>query len=290
MWFWFSLLAAILSAFENIINKKVLGKVDATVFTWSLFALSLPFLGYLSFKDGFPSLNHIFFLGTTSAAIAFSISKTITSHSIRQGTLSKLAPLMSLTVLFSYVIGLLFLSESVSLGGVSGLVLIVLGVYILNADTAKEDLLKPLKVLISDRVSLLFIFATFLSSLESIFIKTTLNNTVPINVPLVMFAEQCIITAILTCYLMRYKKDWVQEVGHNFWKLFFNSIFYLIIGLLIFSAISTSSVALAQAVKRSQLFFTLLLGIVFLNDRPTYHTWLASFFIIVGVILIKIYS
>ncbi len=288
MWFWLSLSAAVLSACENILNKRVLGKVDAAVFTWSLFSLSLPFLGYLAFKDGLTSINHLFFLGVTSAAIAFAVSKTITNHVIRQGILSKLMPLMSITVLFSYLIGLIFLSEKISGSGVFGLILIVLGVYVLNADRAKEDFFMPIKILISNKLYLLFILAAFLTSLESIFMKTAMNNTNPLNIPLVMFVEQCVMTTLLTIYLLRYKKGWVGVVRQNFWKLLLNSIFYLIISLLIFSAISTSAVALAQGIKRSQLLFTLILGIIFLNDRPSKHTWAASLLIIMGVILIKI--
>lgn len=290
MWFWLSISAAILSACENIINKRVLGKVDASIFTWSLFALSLPFLGFLAFKDGLTSVNQIFFLGVSCSALVFVFAKTITSFAIRKGILSKLVPLTSLSVLFTYLIGLIFLSEMISAGGVFGLLLIVFGVYILNADGAKEDLLKPIKILFSSRLNLLIILAAFLVSLESIFIKTAINNTNPLNVPLVMFAEQCIMTVSLTLYLSKYKKEWVGVVRQNFWKLFLNSMFYLVISLLFFSAISTTAVALAQGVKRSQLLFTLILGIIFLNDRPTKHTWIASILIIAGVISIKISS
>lgn len=290
MWFWLSLSAAVLSSIEHIINKKALGTVNANIFTWSLFSFSIPVLGYLAFKDGVPSVNHLFFVGVTGSALAFVFAKSITNHAIRKGVLSKLAPLMSLTVLFTYLIGLVFLSEVISTGGVIGLVLIVSGVYVLNADNAREDLLKPFKILFSNKLYLLIIVAAFLISLETTFIKTAINNSTPINIPFVMFVEQCIMTILLTLYLSKYQKGWVMEVRKDFWKLFLNSMFYLAIGLLIFTAISTTAVALAQGVKRSQLLFTLILGIFFLNDRPTKHTWIASLLIISGVVLIKVSS
>lgn len=290
MWFWLILGAAVLGAVEAIINKRILGKVNAIVFTWSLFALSLPVLGWLAFKNGFPVVNKAFILGTFAAGSAFVVAKTISNHAIREGTLSKLTPLISLTVLFTYIISLVFLGEKISGGGVLGLLLVISGVYILNADSAKEDLLKPFKLLFSDKLNLLFVVAAFLVSLETIFMKTAIGNTNPVNVPLVMFAEQCIMTSLLTLYLFKNKKGWIIEVQTNFWKLFLNSMFYLVISLIFFNVITTTAIALAQGVKRSQLLFTLILGIIFLNDRPTKHTWIASLLIILGAVLIKTFT
>lgn len=290
MWFLLCISSAVLGAFANIINKKTLGKVDVQVFTWSLFALSLPFLGYLAFKNGVTTVNHFFFLGISASAIAFVFAKTITNEAIKQSILSKLLPLSSLSVLFTYVIGLLFLSEKISAYGVWGLVFIVWGVYVLNADGAKEDLLKPVKTLFSNKLYLLFILATFLISIESLSIKVAMNNTTPLNVPLTMFGEQSLMTLFLTVYLVRTKKGWMGEVRKNFWKLFLNSLLYFVISLMVFMAMSGAAVALVQGVQRLQLLFTLLLGIVFLNDRPTKHTWIASLLIITGVILIKLSS
>jgi drug/metabolite transporter (DMT)-like permease len=290
MWFWLCLASSVLGAFANIMNKKTLGKVDASVFTWSLFALSLPFLGYIAFKDSVTTVNYFFFLGAIGSAIAFVFAKTITNQAIKQSVLSKLLPLSSLSVLFTYVIGLLFLSEEISAFGVLGLVLIVLGVYVLNADGAQEDLRKPITMLFSNKLYLLFILATFLISIESLFIKIAMNNTSPLNVPLAMFGEQSLMTLFLTVYLVRTKKGWVGVVRKDFVKLFLNSLLYFVVSLMVFTAMSGTAVALVQGVKRSQLLFTLLLGIVFLNDRPTKHTWVASLLIIIGVILIKISS
>jgi uncharacterized membrane protein len=290
MWFWYSISAAILGSVVVILNKRMLNKIDATVFTWALFSLSLPFLGYLTFKDGLPTLKSLFFLGAIGSAIAFTLSKTIANNSIKKGTLSKLAPLNSFGVFFTYLLGLTFLSESVSSGGVSGLILIIFGAYILNSEKAKEDLLSPIKILLSDKLSLLFILAIFLSSVETIFIKTSLNSTYPTSVSLVVFTEQFLMSLILTTYLILYKQNWIQELKQNFWRLVLISILYTSVSLLAFNATAVTSVALAQGVKSSQLFFTLLLGILFLNDRPTKHTWLASSLMILGVLLIKVYS
>lgn len=290
MWFWFSLSAAILSAFENIINKKTLNNVDATIFTWALFSLSIPIFGFLAFKDGLPTINTFFWIGTIGSGLAFGLGKTINSHSLKKGTLSKLLPLTSLTVLFTYILGIIFLSEAISLGSVSGLLFIVTGAYILNADKAKEDLLKPLKVLVTDKASILYLFALFLASVATIFDKTAINNSFPTNISLVLFIDQIIMTFLITIYLNRYQKNWTKELKANFWILFFISMLYAGISYISFLAFSEGSVALSQGIKRSQVLFTLLLGIAFLNDKPTKHIWIATFTMIIGVILIKIYT
>ena len=100
MWFWYAILAAFISAVSVIINKYVLKKVHAPLLTWSLFAFPLPLLLLLSFKEGIPSVNRLFLLGTTGSALSFVVSKTLTLHSIKNNLLSKMYPLVSFGAFF----------------------------------------------------------------------------------------------------------------------------------------------------------------------------------------------
>ena len=101
--------------------------------------------------------NLYFLIGATLSAISFSIAKTLTLDSIKKGVMSKIYPLVSLGPIFTYILGIIFLSEQINFFGVVGLFSIVLGLYILNIEQAHEGMLKPFKFLVTDRISLIFI-------------------------------------------------------------------------------------------------------------------------------------
>lgn len=290
MWFWYSLTSAILGSFESIFNKRTLNKTNPILFTWAQFTLSLPILAFLAFRYGSYPLSSIFYLGAIGAGLVFVLSKNISNHVIKESNLSQIVPLNACTILFTFILGNLFLAEHISALSTSGVALIIFGVYILNAEGAKEDLLRPFRVLYTNKLSLLYLFALLLSSLEGILIKTSLNHSISSNVALVMFIEQFVMTILLTVYLYRHRDIATKELKTNSKGLIISSIFYVTITYLSFTAISATSVVLAQAIKRSQVFFTLLLGIFLLKDRPIKHVWIASILMVIGVILIKISS
>jgi uncharacterized membrane protein len=287
MWFWYGLAAAFVGAIEVVIGKKILNKVGAPLFTWSLFTLNLPLFALLSLETGIGQLNYLFWIGTFCSSVLFVFSKTMSNQSIKRGLLSKLFPLSSLSVLFTYLFGLFILSEQLSRTAVLGIILIISGTYILNVDRAHEGLLEPFKILFREKLSLVFIFATLISSLSGIFDKLGLINIQPSNTAFALFIEGVFLSLFLLFYMIRYEKGWIRELKGNFLPLFLNSQIYGISNLLTFSGFTSGPVALTSGVKRLQILFIFLLGLWLLKDKPGKHTVLAALIMILGVILVK---
>jgi drug/metabolite transporter (DMT)-like permease len=80
----------------------------------------------------------------------------------------------------------------------------------------------------------------------------------------------------------------MKEVKGNFKLLFANSVLYLVVSFLVFSAFIGAPVALVMAIKRLQIFFILILGLIFLKDKPTKHAWIATAIMAFGALLIKL--
>lgn len=289
MWFWLAFCSAITGAVEITLNKKALNKVSAVMLTWSLFTLSLPLTAYFALKNGLPSLNQMFFLGVTASSVTFIFSKTISNETIKNNLVSKVFPLTAFNGFFTYVFGLLFLSESLRLIPVIGLFLTVVGSYILNADQTKEDLLKPFKLLFTNKASLLFLFAIMLNALTAIFDKIGINNTQPVNSAFALLAEDVIMIVILTTYLLKKEhKKWIKEFKDNFIILLANGFIYGLSTLLVFSALTGGPVALVLGVKRLQIFFILIFSYIFLKDKPTKYSWIAAAIMTLGTLMIKL--
>ncbi len=289
MWFWFAFGSAILGAFDVILNKKLLHRVSAAVLTWSLFALTLPIVLAIVLFSGIPSLNKLFFIGVFGSAFSFVFAKTIINETLKQNLVSKVFPLTAFAGFFTYIFGLVLLSETLRPIPVLGLSTIVVGSYFLNLDMAKESFLAPFKILFTTKSSLIYIFAIMLGSITSVFDKMGITNSQPNSPVIVMLFEQTTMSFLLLLFLIKRQKDtWFVEIKNNFRLLALNSLLFLAVSFLVFYSFVSGPVALAMAVKRLQIFFILILSIVFFKEKPPKHVWISTAIMILGVVLIKI--
>lgn len=287
MWFWFALAAAILGSVETYANKKALHTVSPYLMTWAAFALNTPLVLLFLYKEGFSSFNWIFFAATTTSSVVFVVSKVLKNQTMKVGLLSKLIPLSAFGSFFTYLLGLFFLGENIKFVGVMGLFLIMFGTYTLNIDKAKEHFLEPFKFLFKDKISLVYLFAVLLNSVASLSDKIGLSNTFPSNPSMELLVENVIMTAILTVLMVKKEKLWKKELKSNFWILFIYSTIYAVVSLLIFIGFTTGPIALVMGVKKLELLFTLVLGYLFLNDKPPKHAWIATAILLLGIVLVR---
>lgn len=289
MWFYLAFGAAVLGAVDVILNKRCLEKVGAVTLSWALFSLSLPIIAWAGLINGIPSLNQWFWLGVAGSAMTFIFSKTFMNTSLKTNDVSKIYPLTAFSGIFTYLLGLLFLSETIRPVPLMGLLAVILGSYVLNADKAKEHILKPFTCLLTNKASLVFLVGLLLNSITTIFDKTGINNTSPTNPGFTLLAENLIMVGFLSGYLGSFKRHAVmKEVRSSFWLLLLNSLVYAAMSLLVFAAFGSAPVALVMGIKRLQIFFILILGALFLHDRPSKQSWYASAIMAIGVLLIKL--
>ncbi|MBI3620086.1 EamA family transporter [Candidatus Roizmanbacteria bacterium] len=288
MWFWYALLSSIFSAISIITLKKVLHHVSAPLVTWSLFALSIPFLIVISIKSGIPKISTLFFVGAGGSSIFFAFSKTMSLSSFKKSFLSNIYPLTSFSALFTYIFGLIFLSERIGLTGIAGLVITVFGAYILNAEEMKEDVFKPFKLLFTNSTSFIYLIAMVLSSLSAILDKVALSSSSPASPAFTLLVENFLMSLLLTSYMTHKDRNWINELKNNFLPLLAASLVYMVLGLFVFLGFSSGPVALVSGIKRIEVIFVLLLSSIFFGDKLTKHTLIASVIMLTGVILMKL--
>jgi len=264
-------------------------KVSAGVLSWCLFTLTLPILIPVAIIQGAPSVNYLFFFGVAGSSVFFVISRTIFNNALRDNLVSQILPLTAFTGFFTYIFGLFMLSETLRPIPVIGLFTVLIGSYILNVNQAREDILKPFKLLFISKGALLLLLSILLGSMTAIFDKIGVKNTFPENPTYAVFWEQILQSSLMTVFLFsRERKTWFPSLKQNFPMLFFVSLLFLAISFLIFYAYTDGPAALVMGVKRLQIFFILVMGYIFLKDKPSKQSWLATFIMILGVFMIKL--
>ena len=288
MWFWYAIFSALVSAISVILNKKALKNINASLVSWSLFAFSIPFLIYPAFKDGWPKLNTVFWIAITASVVSFAYAKTLTLKSLKGSLMSEIVPLAFFMVLFNYLFGLIFLSESLRLIPIIGLIFVIVGGYFLKVEEAKEDILKPFKLLLTNKESRAYLLAMIIMPLTSIFDKYGLKNIQPVNQSFLLLLENIMTTILIGSYMTKKDQKWMTDLKNHFWSLCLNGVVYTILALLFLYGITTGAVALVSGVKKLEVFFVLVLGWLLFGDKPKRGVWIGSLIMLVGVALIKL--
>src|SRR3990167_8747779 len=289
MWFWLALISAFLAAGTIILNKHVLKSVNPGVLTWATFTLSAPLLLIPIFLNGVPPVNINFYYGVIGSSITYVIAKTIFNEVLKNNLVSKIIPLASLTNIFTYILGVIFLSETIRIIPLLGLFLIVFGIYVLNVDQAKEHFLEPFKYLFTTKASALFMLAMLLGSVTVIFDKIGSVNLSSSDPTYFILWTHIVMIALMSGYfLKKEKKTFKPELKNNFFVLFLCSFLFIAVSYFTLLAYQTGPVALVLTINRLQIFFILLFGFIFLKDKPAKHIWISVFIMLVGTLMIKL--
>ncbi len=288
MWFWYALLSGLASAVSVTLNKKALKNINSSLVSWSLFAFSIPFLVYPAFKDGMPKLNHYFWLATGASVVSFAYAKTLALRSLKGSLMSEVVPLAFFSVLFQYLFGLIFFSESIKVVPAFGLVLIVIGGYVLKVEEAREDIWRPFKLLFTNKNALMYLFAMVLMTLTSVFDKTGLINMEPSNPAFYLLLGNVITAILIGTYMTNKNPSWVVSMKNNFWILFAGAAAYTAVSLTYLYGITVGYLALVSGVKKLEVFFVLILGLFLFGDRPKKGVWIGSLIMLFGVLMIKL--
>lgn len=288
MWFWYAILSALTSAISVILNKKALNKINPSLVSWSLFVFSLPLLAYPAFKDGIPKFTNTFWFASVASVFIYGFGKTLSLKSLKNNLMSEIIPLSLFGVVFQYIFGLFLFSERLNLTSIGGLLLIIIGGYFLKIEEAKEDFLKPFKLLFTNKSAFFYLIAFILMVLASALDKMSLINMKPVNQSFYLFWTNMLTTILISSYILKNNKNWIYDLKNNFWVLLISGLIFYLVSIFYLYGITTGALALVSGVKKIEVFFVLILGWLLFGDKPKKGVWIGSLIMLVGIILIKL--
>ncbi len=150
LWFILSLLTAISESTKDMFSKRGLQKIDEYVVAWSLRFFALPFLLPLLF---FISTAHdiVFWYAVLVGGALNTITSVLYMKAIKISPLSITVPMLTFTPLFMLITSPIILGEFPSIFGMIGILLIVLGSYMLNISDWHKGILAPFKSLVKEK-------------------------------------------------------------------------------------------------------------------------------------------
>lgn len=291
MWFYLALISSLVSAISVIVSKKLIKGVSATVLTWCTLVLATPFIFVYAIKEGVPNLNSSFFLGVGGSVILYTLSKVLGLKAIREANLSAIYPLVSLGPIFTLLVAISPpLSEIPTVVSVVGVLITLIGVYVLNVGSLKEGIFKPVQVLLKNKASLLMIVSVLIDSTVIIFDKYAINNTFPKNTTFTLLIENIFVVLGLLPILFWRNRNFMKEIFTNTKLFILLGVLNAITTILAFSAVGGGNVGLVATIMKAQMLLVLLFSFVVFKDKPKISTIIGSVLMVIGIVFIKIGS
>lgn len=293
MWFFLALGSALFYSFRGILEKRIIHNVDKYVLGLAirLFAIPFFFLPFLWSPHSFIPLTHLNWQFWVTILIICGISTPIETvlyyKALQTEEVTLILPILALGPALTVLWGAIGLHEIPHLLGVLGVLCLVFGVYALKIGHAREGLLQPIHHLRNNPAIRLMFLVMLSTSLSGVLDKVGVINSNAYMYGLVNYIFVSIALFLIVLY----------KAKHNIHQLVTHKKPFFVIGtviaaytLLNFLALQSGFAGYVGAVRSSYILFTMVMGILFLKEKDAKQKFLAGVFIVLGLVLIKLFS
>lgn len=284
MWILFAVLNPISESIRSLIIKKASVQVEPIIITWAnniipviLFPIVMYFTG-TEIKS-----NTQFWYGFSIAGVIQIAASVIYMRAISHGEISSVMPMLSFTPLFLLLFGPVIIGEFPNGQGIAGILLVVLGSYLLNLDPKKMSLLEPFKAMARNKGTRLMFAVAILWSISGVFDKISITNS---SVLQHITFTNILIFITITAWLAFRKKLKLTEIYGARKNLLLVSGFTTASYFFHYSALALTLVAYVVSMKRMAGMFSVILGALFLKEPNIKQRLIGSVVMFIGVLLI----
>lgn len=279
-------ISAVMHALWNLLVKRSRHK---TVFIWwmfvassSLFTLTIPFL-----PERFRWPDPMTLLLVTAGAVCFVLYHLFNGRAYRSGDLSVVYPLSQTSMIYVPVWGMSILGERLSVTGIAGILLVILGAFSVQMERlCLDEFLRPFRNLGSPTVRNA-LAAGFIYSLGSIAEKVGVRDYSPLYFTYFLVL---IMLGLMSVNLLRpcYRPLIVQELREH-WRLILVSGPVMMASFLTFRyGLNLSPMSYAVPVRQVSILMGVLIGILFLGESCGRIRLGAALVILAGAIMIRL--
>jgi len=246
------------------------------------------FLTPLLLYPDWPHLDYIFW---TTLFILLPLETTalvLYMEALKVSPLSLTVPFLAFTPAFMIISGALVLGEHLGIWGIVGIILVVAGSYSLNLDKAKHGLFAPFLSIFNEKGSRLMIMVAFLYSITSVLGKLAIQHSSPTFFASFYFIIHGIFSsAVLATFFKCNPLAIVKQCPKGVLLVGLSQSLMVITHMW---AISLAPAAYMIAVKRLSVLFSVIIGIVFFQEKGLSFRLSGASLMVIGVFFIVLFS
>lgn len=285
LWVLLSLLTALSESFKDLFSKRLLNKgADYFLIAWTLHFCSFLFLlPAIGMQHGMISITASFVLLLVVVSLLNGGVTILYMLALRKGELSEVVPLLSLTPLFMLFTSPIIVGDYPTWIGSIGVLLIVIGAYILYYSRSISRWFYPFLLLFQKQSARIMLLIAFIWSITGNLDKIGVQQSSPLLWGIL--TNGCISLFLFPLLLSR--KSEVQKMFHtSSFQFLLIGIFAAIVVVTQMTAITLTLVPYVIAIKRLSILFGVLWGGIFLKEKAYKQRFFAASLMVCGAVLL----
>ncbi len=286
-WFIYAFVCALSLATADALSKKILDDdSDPNIVAWVRIGYTAPFMIFIIPFIDIPELDVVFFVATFLSLPLDIIAVLLYMKAIKVSPLSLTLPFLSLTPIFLIGTSYIILGEKPDKSGFFGVILVVIGAYLLNVHTISRGFFEPFRAIAKEKGSVLMIIVAFVFSVGACLGKIAVQHSDPI-----FFSVTYALLLSLILFLIISVKT-----RHFFSKAIARPVPFLLIGLLMaimmithLKAVSLIEVSYMISVKRLSILLGVIYGVILFKETNIKERFLGASVMVSGIILISVF-
>ncbi len=283
-WFPLALSTAFFTAASDALTKIYLRPLGTAKMAVGRVLAPIGFLLPLLLIQPWPPLDKVFW-ETLAVLLPLETTALICyMEALRVSPLSLTVPFLAFTPAFMILTGALVLGETLSLQGILGILLIVVGSYSLNLKDLRTGWWAPFQAVFRERGSWLMLLVAFIYALTSVLGKLAIQHSNPLFFASFYFVVHGLFATIVLALVLRVY-PW-QVVKQSPKGVLWVGLAQTAMVITHMWAISLAPAAYMIAVKRLSVLFGVVLGGVVFREREITMRLFGASLMVVGVFLI----
>ncbi|MBI4652315.1 EamA family transporter [Candidatus Desantisbacteria bacterium] len=284
-WLIFAFLTALFESLKDVSSKMNLRNIDEYIISWSLRFFALPFLIPLLFFTKIPSLGTQFWIALLVGGSLNVFTTILYMKAIKASDLSITVPMVTFTPLFLLLTSPFMVGEFPGIYGIIGIVLVVLGSYVLNIKQRHKGYFAPFRALLKEKGPKLMLLVAFIWSITSNFDKIGVKNSSSIFWAIVMN----IFLTIAMFPIMLYKSQGsIKQIIVNYKALIPIGLFSALVLVSQMTALNLTLVANVISIKRTSTILSVFLGYFIFKEKGMTERLLGVVIMVAGVLFITL--
>ena len=285
LWVLYSLLSAFSWATADAFTKKV-SDVDDYILVLSRFLYGAPFVLLLLFFIPTPTLSNVFWFILILDVVIEILGWILYVKAIRTAQLSLVMPFLSLTPVFLIFTSFVILHELPSSIGFFGILMVVVGAYILNLKDFRKGILEPFRSIFREKSCVYMIIVAFLFSITANLSKILVQESSPLFFSTIYLPSLAIPFLVISFFVSR--KNMVQ-LKSNFSSFFFIGLFFGLMVIFHNFAIRLAIVPYMMSIKRTSSVFGVLYGWFLFKEKNIPARLIGALIMLIGAGLIILF-
>lgn len=283
-WLPLALGTALFYGLQGAWSKRVTRSASQLAASWAIFAFAFPvLLGFLAVR-GVPEIAPSFWPALLVNASLSLLSFYLYVSALHRGELGLTYPLLALTPVFLVPVEWVLLGDVPGLQGLAGVLMVVVGVYLLNFSAATAGLADPLLAIFRDPGSRRMLAVALIWSVSAVVDKVAVLAS---STPLYGTALSAALGLGFLPLLSR-RGGGIRAALRpgTRWLLVVQGLLFAAMFICQMEALRRTLAAYVITIKRSGALFTVLLGTLFFQEEQLRQRLMGTTVIVAGVLLI----